>query len=62
VVTKPQKKILMGKKLYCKKCGTLVIEVIKGKAKPDLYIECNKCQKKDFDLPKGFKDIFGGKI
>jgi len=52
----------MSKKLYCKKCGTLVIEVIKGKAKPDLYIECNKCQKKDFDLPKGFKDIFGGKI
>jgi len=51
----------MSKKFYCAKCGVLVVEIVKGKIKPDLYIECKKCQAK-IDLPEDFSNIFGGKI
>jgi len=49
------------KTLYCSKCGVTVIEVQKGKVKPNLYIECKKCQNKRYDgMPDGFGEIFGG--
>jgi len=48
------------KKVYCAECGTLVLELVKGKIKPFKAI-CKKCDKPvNYDLPDSFKDIFGG--
>ena len=48
-------------KKYCSICNVLVVEVVKGKAKKDIYIECNKCHeesKPNHDMPSGFDEIW----
>lgn len=34
------------KKLYCKECGTLVIEIEKGRVKHNTHTICNNCAKR----------------
>lgn len=51
----------MSKKVYCEECGTLVLDMQKGKIKPFKAV-CEKCSKitPEYDLPEGFNDIFKG--
>jgi len=51
----------MSKKIYCDKCGKLVLDMEKGRIKPFKAI-CKSCDKPTPppELPDSFKDIFGG--
>jgi len=52
------------RKIYCYKCQSYLGEIRDATLKKDVLFLCsicfNKDRTKDYDLPKGFEDLFGG--